>query len=249
MVLVEPSAGMLQVSRALNPECEHVQGDMRTVRLDRRFDLVFVHDAVCYMTTEPDLRRRSRRRSCTAGRAAQCCSHRITVKRISARHRTTVVTIAPLTASATWNGRGTPIRIDTTYQVDYAYLLRTPDGAVRVNTTVMSKAFPARGLAAIPVATPASNRSPRVRHSELEPGSYEVFVATRELISSPTPVPTPPFLFSYLTWVHDGVHTWVHDWVQHERFARGFRARFRPLPATGSEPASRSARGSRFAAR
>ena len=56
MVLVEPSAGMLKVSRALNPECEHVQGDMRTVRLNRQFDLVFVHDAVCYMTTESDLR-------------------------------------------------------------------------------------------------------------------------------------------------------------------------------------------------
>ena len=30
MALVDPSPGMLDVSRALNPECEHVQGDMRT---------------------------------------------------------------------------------------------------------------------------------------------------------------------------------------------------------------------------
>jgi hypothetical protein len=29
---------------------------MRTVRLGRDFDAVFVHDAVCYMTTEADLR-------------------------------------------------------------------------------------------------------------------------------------------------------------------------------------------------
>ena len=56
MVLVEPSAGMLAVSRALNPECEHVQGDMRTVRLGRQFDAIFVHDAVAYMTSEADLR-------------------------------------------------------------------------------------------------------------------------------------------------------------------------------------------------
>jgi len=56
MVLVEPAAGMLAVSRALNPECEHIQGDMRTVRLGRQFDGVFVHDAVGYMTTESDLR-------------------------------------------------------------------------------------------------------------------------------------------------------------------------------------------------
>ena len=47
MVLVEPSAGMRAVSRGLNPECEHVEGDMRTVRLGRHFDGVFVHDAVC----------------------------------------------------------------------------------------------------------------------------------------------------------------------------------------------------------
>jgi SAM-dependent methyltransferase len=57
MVLVEPSEGMRAVSRALNPECEHVDGDMRDVRLGRQFDAVFVHDAVCYMTTESDLRK------------------------------------------------------------------------------------------------------------------------------------------------------------------------------------------------
>ena len=57
LVLVDRSPGMLRVSRALNPECEHVEGDMRTVRLGREFDAVFVHDAVVYMTTEADLRR------------------------------------------------------------------------------------------------------------------------------------------------------------------------------------------------
>jgi hypothetical protein len=46
MTLVEPSVGMLAVSRALNPDLEHVQGDMRTVRLGRHFDAVFVHDAI-----------------------------------------------------------------------------------------------------------------------------------------------------------------------------------------------------------
>ena len=55
--LVEPSAGMRAVSQALNPECEHIEGDMRTVRLDRTFDAVFIHDAICYMTTHEDLRR------------------------------------------------------------------------------------------------------------------------------------------------------------------------------------------------
>jgi SAM-dependent methyltransferase len=56
MTLVDPAPGMLAVSRKLNPECEHVQGDMRTVRLGRQFDAVFIHDAVDYMATETDLR-------------------------------------------------------------------------------------------------------------------------------------------------------------------------------------------------
>ncbi len=56
MTLVDLSAGMLAVSRRLNPGCEHVEADMRTVRLGRDFDAVFVHDAVDYMTTEDDLR-------------------------------------------------------------------------------------------------------------------------------------------------------------------------------------------------
>jgi SAM-dependent methyltransferase len=55
LTLVEPSDGMRAHSVALNPECEHFAGDMRSVRLGRTFDAVFVHDAVCYMTSEEDL--------------------------------------------------------------------------------------------------------------------------------------------------------------------------------------------------
>ena len=35
MTLVDLSPHMLAVSRALNPECEHLEGDIRTVRLGR----------------------------------------------------------------------------------------------------------------------------------------------------------------------------------------------------------------------
>ena len=55
LTLVDLSDDMLAVSRRLNPDCEHVQGDMRDVRLGRTFDAVFVHDAVSYMLTEADL--------------------------------------------------------------------------------------------------------------------------------------------------------------------------------------------------
>jgi SAM-dependent methyltransferase len=56
LTLVEPADRMRELSRTLNPECEHVAGDMRSVRLGRTFDAVFIHDAVMYMTTENDLR-------------------------------------------------------------------------------------------------------------------------------------------------------------------------------------------------
>ncbi len=56
VTLVDLSPAMLAVSRKLNPDCEHLQGDMRTVRLDRTFDIVFIHDAIDYMTTLDDLR-------------------------------------------------------------------------------------------------------------------------------------------------------------------------------------------------
>ncbi len=54
--LTDPSPPMLALSRAINPECEHVVGDMRTLGLGRTFDAVFLHDAIVYMTTEAELR-------------------------------------------------------------------------------------------------------------------------------------------------------------------------------------------------
>jgi SAM-dependent methyltransferase len=57
MTLVDLSGSMLDISRRINPECEHLQGDMRDVRLNRQFDAVFIHDAISYITTEEDLAR------------------------------------------------------------------------------------------------------------------------------------------------------------------------------------------------
>ncbi len=57
LTLTDLSEQMLELSRTINPEVEHVQGDMRTLRLDgRAFDAVFVHDAISYQLTEHDLR-------------------------------------------------------------------------------------------------------------------------------------------------------------------------------------------------
>jgi SAM-dependent methyltransferase len=56
LTLTDLSEAMLALSASLNPECEHVPGDMRTLRLGRTFDAVFVHDAISYLTEEEDLR-------------------------------------------------------------------------------------------------------------------------------------------------------------------------------------------------
>jgi SAM-dependent methyltransferase len=53
--LVDLEPAMLALSRRLNPECEHIQGGMRSVRLGRVFDCVLVHDAVSYMASRTDL--------------------------------------------------------------------------------------------------------------------------------------------------------------------------------------------------
>jgi SAM-dependent methyltransferase len=57
LTLTDLSPRMLALSAKINPDCEHIAGDMRTLRLKRQFDFVFVHDAISYMTSERDLRR------------------------------------------------------------------------------------------------------------------------------------------------------------------------------------------------
>jgi SAM-dependent methyltransferase len=54
--LTDVSPQMLDLSRALNPECTHVLADMRLLDLQERFDVVLAQDAIDYMTTEADLK-------------------------------------------------------------------------------------------------------------------------------------------------------------------------------------------------
>ena len=43
MTLVDSSPAMLAVSQDLNPDCVHIEGDMRSIRLNQIFDRVFIH--------------------------------------------------------------------------------------------------------------------------------------------------------------------------------------------------------------
>jgi SAM-dependent methyltransferase len=53
---VDLSPEMLKLARKLNPDVKYLQGDMRSVRLKKKFDAVAVFDAINYMLSKEDLR-------------------------------------------------------------------------------------------------------------------------------------------------------------------------------------------------
>jgi SAM-dependent methyltransferase len=133
LTLVDLSADMLAVSQRLNPDCPHIQGDMRTIRLGRTFDAVFVHDAVDYMTTEDDLRQvvATAFEHCRPGGVAVFMPDNLTE------------TFDPGTGCGGGDGddgRGArflewswdPDTADTWTQTDYVYLLRAPGEPLHV---------------------------------------------------------------------------------------------------------------------
>jgi hypothetical protein len=70
---------------------------------------------------------------------------------------------------------------DTTYIVDYAYLLRESDGTVRVeHDRHVEGLFPRGTWLQLLSEAGFEARSVPFEHSELEPGSHEVFVARRQ---------------------------------------------------------------------
>ena len=180
MTLVDRSPEMIEVSRKLNPGCEHIEGDMRTVRLGREFDAVFTHDAIMYLTTEDDLRKAFETAfiHCRSGGAALFAPDHVT-ENFSAG-----------TDHGGHNGDGRSLRYvewtwdpdpnDNTHLVDFAYLLAEGSDNIQVvhdrhvcglfNRKVWLRLLREAGF------------EPRIlsfEHSELEPGSYEMFVGVK----------------------------------------------------------------------
>lgn len=132
MTLVDSSRQMLDVSRRLNPECEHIEGDMRTIRLGREFDAVFIHDAICYMTSVGDLRLaiQTAFAHCKPGGVVLLApDHVRETFRESTDHGGTNGEQGAL-RYLRWTYDPDPE--DSTYTVEYAYILRDHDGNVRV---------------------------------------------------------------------------------------------------------------------
>lgn len=133
MTLVDLSDAMLDVSRRLNPECDHRQGDMRTVRLGRTFDAVFVHDAVDYMTSEGDLRQAidTAYVHCVPGGIAVFVPDYTTATyRAASDHGGHDAPDGRGARYLEWSWDPDPS--DTWIMTEYAFLLRDADGAVRV---------------------------------------------------------------------------------------------------------------------
>jgi SAM-dependent methyltransferase len=122
--LSDISEPMLGLSRELNPDCEHVPGDMRTLRLGRTFDAVLIHDAIAYMTSEADLRRAvatafvHTRPGGAAIFAPDCVSD--TFRELSQSFGETTGSRAVQCLEWTWD----PDPTDTMCQVEYVFLLR-----------------------------------------------------------------------------------------------------------------------------
>jgi SAM-dependent methyltransferase len=180
LTLVELSEDMVAQSRRINPELEHHVGDMRTVRLGREFDAVFIHDAICYMATAQDLRLaiETAYTHCRQGGVALFApDHVLETFRAGTSHGGADGADRALRyLEWTWD----PDPTDSSYCVDYAYVLHLADGSVRVEyDRHVEGLFPRQTWLDLLAGAGFDPRRIPVEHSELEPGSYELFVGIK----------------------------------------------------------------------
>lgn len=182
LILVDRSPGMLAVSRALNPECEHVQGDMRTIRLGRQFDAVFIHDAVDYMTSEKDLKLavQTAYEHCKPGGVAIFApDHTRENFRPGTRHGGHDGKDRSLRyLSWTWD----PDPADTTYQYLMVYVLRTGGSQIQiVDDMHLCGLFGQSDWLRILEEAGFTPTYLPFEHSEIEPGTMVVFLGEKPL--------------------------------------------------------------------
>lgn len=178
--LTDLSPRMLALSRRINPECEHVQGDMRTLRLGRIFDAVLVHDAVCYLTTEGDLRLMMETAfvHCRPGGVAIFAPDHVREN------------FAASTEMGGHDGEGRALRYlswtwdpdpaDGTYVTDFAYLLREDGRPTRcVYDRHVGGLFERATWVRLSEEVGFRPRMLPLEHSEVPPGTVDVFVAAK----------------------------------------------------------------------
>ncbi len=175
LTLTDRAPGMLAVSQAINPECEHQVGDMRALRLGRQFDFVLIHDAITYATDPATVQ-------ATLRTAAIHCRPGGTVAVLPDYVRETFAPETDHGGNDADDGRGLrylewiwdPDPSDDTYTVDYAFLLRAADGTVRVEHDRHVEGLFARGQWLRWFAEAGFSA-----RSEIDPWERDVFIGTR----------------------------------------------------------------------
>jgi hypothetical protein len=176
LTLTDRSPHMLAVNKRVNPECEHILGDMTTLDLGREFDRVLIHDAIMYATVPEAVR-------ATLRIAAKHCriGGRIVVVPDFVRE-----TFKPGTETGGEDGAdGRALRYldwtwdpdpaDHTYEVAYAFLLREAGGDIRVVHDLHREGCFSRAdwLAWFAEA----GMTPQIHH---DPWNRDVFVGTKD---------------------------------------------------------------------
>lgn len=131
LTLTDRSPGMLAVNAQVNPECQHIVGDMTSLDLGRQFDRVLVHDAIMY-ATEPDTVRatlRTAARHCRPGGLVivlpDCVRETFTP---NTEHGGEDADDGRALRYLMWSWDPDPT--DHTFAVSFAFLLRDADGRV-----------------------------------------------------------------------------------------------------------------------
>lgn len=180
MTLVDVAERMVELSRRQNPDCEHHVGDMRTFRIDRDFDGVFIHDAIDYMTTPDDLRRAMETafRHCRSGGVALFAPDHVRELFASGTDHggSDDVDRALRYLEWTWD----PDPADSTCVTDYVYALRLQDGSMRVeHDRHVHGLFARQTWLDLMREIGFEGRVMPFEHSELEPGSHELFLGIK----------------------------------------------------------------------
>lgn len=179
--LTDVSPEMIKVSKTLNPDCEHYIGDMQNINLQRNFDLVFIHDAIMYMTTESDL---------------------LQVFNNASKHLKSdgilfiapdffKETFTPKTSHGGHDGIDRNIRYlewtydndpyDTTVETEYIYLLKDKDATVTcIHDRAKEGIFPRATWKSLLIKAGFDVIFESIAHSELEPDSYYGIVGRKQ---------------------------------------------------------------------
>ncbi len=185
--LVDVAPDMLALSRRLNPECEHVQGDMRSIRLGRVFDCVLIHDAISYMASREDL-----------GRAiATALVHTAPGGVAMFQPDYVSETFQPCTESGGSDGDGRGLRYlewrwipdsrADVYVTDMAYLLRDENGIVEVaHDRHTMGLFPRSAWLEVIAETGFEPLAVHFQHRSYSNTGHDVFLGLRTVVKGGT---------------------------------------------------------------